>query len=75
MAKTLTFDSLSNGARAEVERVLAGELEIAPEYSNLSEEAAVYLLISTHNMDEVDARMQLAISRGEISGDLLEVTP
>lgn len=62
----MEFDSLSSEARFQVERVLAGELRITPEYANLSDEAALYLLVTTHRMPESYARFYLAMARGEL---------
>lgn len=66
------FDSLSAEARLEVDRVLAGELRIAPGYANLTDEAAVYLLMTTHGMGEVDARFMLTMGRGGLPFEELD---
>jgi hypothetical protein len=42
--------------------------------SEMPEDEALKVLMSLHHVDEPEARFMFALSRGEISGDVLDLT-
>ena len=65
--------TLTNEQHKTLIRILGEDLTVPAGYAGIADDDAVAVIQILHGCDEMQARFVLAIERGEITGDVVEV--
>lgn len=65
--------TLTNEQYKTLVRILGEDLRVPDQYAGIADDDAVAVIQILHGCDEIQARFILAIERGEITGDVIEV--